>query len=77
MDTDAELIKKYESYISELEAANAQQRNVIAAQQKEIDILGELLSQKDEKIALLTTDMEKTMEAAKEMAKVMDSLFQN
>lgn len=77
MNTDTALIKKYELLAAQLRDANAQQEKVILLQQEEIDGLRELLFQKEEKIALLTTELEKTVEAAKEMAKIMDSLFQD
>lgn len=77
MNTDTALIKKYELLAAQLRDANAQQEKVISLQQEEIDGLRELLFQKEEKIALLTTELEKTVEAAKEMAKIMDSLFQD
>ena len=77
MNTDTVLIKKYELLAAQLRDANAQQEKVISLQQEEIDGLRELLFQKEEKITLLTTELEKTVEAAKEMAKIMDSLFQD
>lgn len=76
MDTDT-LRKKYDAYISELKDANAEQEKVIRLQDRSIDALEKLLEQKEEQIALLTADLEKTMAAAKEMAQIMDSFFQD
>ena len=74
---DTVLMKKYEAYISELKAANADQKKFIAIQEQEIDILNKLLVQKDEKIEILTEELRQTIDAAKEMEKILNSIFQD
>lgn len=77
MDATSEIINKYERYVTELKAAHAEQEKVIQLQQEMIEGLQELLIQKDETIELLTADLEKTMATATEMARMVDSFFQN
>lgn len=74
---DTELMKKYEAYISELNAANAEHKNFIAIQEQEIDILKELLVQKDEKIEILTEQLRQTMDTAKKMEKILNTIFRD
>lgn len=74
---DTALMKKYEAYISELKADNAEQKNFIAIQQQEIDTLKELLVQKDEKIEILTEELRQTIDTAKEMEKILNSIFRD
>ncbi|MGN0350301.1 MAG: hypothetical protein ACI4ES_01525 [Roseburia sp.] len=74
---DTVLMKKYEAYISELKAANEDQKKFIAIQEQEIDSLKKLLVQKDEKIEILTEELRQTIDTAKEMEKILNSIFQD
>lgn len=77
MNTDTDLINKYENYILELKEANEQQEHVIQSQIKLIETQDELIAQQNEKIELLTKELKDTISAAKEMAKMVDSILGN
>lgn len=77
MDKKSTAVEKYEALISELKDLNKEQDGLIRIQAEEIDGLKKLVIQQEEKIALLTNELDRTVQAAKEMAAIMDSFLQN
>lgn len=77
MDKKSAAVKKYEALISELKDLNKEQDGLIRIQTEEIDGLKKLVIQQEEKIDILTNELERTVQAAKEMAAIMDSILQN